>query len=136
MSITPSLTPSMTWNAPTTAPAGRRSIFSRPPDIASTRSTYCCAIVCQMSDAGQLVCIFSTIGDCARTAGAATSVLAAAPPAITLPRRRNERRDTALPVSFFIVIIVSSPFGPGLSSCPSRDRVTKSAIQKAGLARP
>src|SRR5690606_6040802 len=84
----------MTWNAPTTAPAGSRSMVSRPPDMASTRSTYCCAKSIQMSPDGHDVCILTTSGLCPSTAGAARP-LAATPPAKALPLR-NERRETDL----------------------------------------
>jgi hypothetical protein len=47
----------------------------------------------QMSEAGHEVCIFTTSGLCASTAGAASPDAAAAPP-ISAPRRRNERRET------------------------------------------
>ena len=87
-SSTPSLTASMTWNALTTAPAGRRSIFRRPPDMRSTRSTYSRAKSIQMSDAGQEVCILMTRGaGLAITAGAAMAPAAAAKPVF-----RNLRR--------------------------------------------
>jgi len=60
-------------------------------------------MICQMSEAGQDVCILRTIGACARTAGAASIEPAAAAPPPTRPRRKNDRRLTAALVSVFIV---------------------------------
>src|SRR5690606_37913123 len=111
--MTPSLTASGTWKAPTTAPAGRRSILRRPPDICSTRSTYSRAKSIQMSDAGHEVCIFTTVGLCPTTAGAVTATATVAPAASAPPFRRL-RRDTLPCVRSFI----SSPLFSGTALSP------------------
>ncbi len=90
----PSWQASCTWKAPTTAPAGKRSILRRLLDISWTRSTNCAAISWKMSEAGQDDCIFRVIGACARTAGAARVVPAAAAPP-TAEVLRNLRREIA-----------------------------------------
>ncbi|GEM94395.1 hypothetical protein RSP03_34620 [Cereibacter sphaeroides] len=84
-----------------------------PPDISSTRVTYSRAKSIQMSEAGQDVCIFITSGAWARTAGAARTDPAAAPPA-KAPVRRNERREYA---AFFSKAVMSFlPVGRALPS--------------------
>ena len=83
----------MTWKAPTIAPAGRRSIWRRPPDISSTRVVYSRAKSIQMSEAGHEVCIFTTNGACASTAGADRAPAAATPPNID-PFFKKDRRET------------------------------------------
>ena len=89
-----------------TAPAGRRSIFRRPPDIASTRSTYSFAKSVKMSDADQDVCILMTIGLCALIDGAARPPAAAPAPTANAPLRNRRRAGVFCALDCFFVDVM------------------------------